>query len=100
MQQKRLGIDDAWVALGMIFDFLLLISDCLYLQDYGERPRIVYVAYDLLKKCRKIPSKHKDSIILHVCSLFFLYLRGVANTTLGLHNSFTELYGKTLVPRF
>ncbi|KAG2095842.1 hypothetical protein BD769DRAFT_1301839, partial [Suillus cothurnatus] len=27
-RQKRLWIDDAWAALGMIFDFILLIVDC------------------------------------------------------------------------
>ncbi|KAG1859242.1 hypothetical protein F4604DRAFT_1684710 [Suillus subluteus] len=43
VQQKRLGIDDVWAALCMIFDFLLLISDCLYLQDserYHQNTRI------------------------------------------------------------
>ncbi|KAG2029953.1 hypothetical protein BDR03DRAFT_987420 [Suillus americanus] len=34
-RQKRLWIDDAWAALCMIFHFILLIVDCLYLQDYG-----------------------------------------------------------------
>lgn len=64
-QQKRLGIDDAWAVIAVIFDFTLLLADCLYLQDYGERLRSVHVAYILLKRRRKIPSKHKDSIILH-----------------------------------
>ncbi|KAG1859227.1 hypothetical protein F4604DRAFT_1161236 [Suillus subluteus] len=39
VRQKRLGIDDAWAAIAMIFDFLLLISDCLYLQDYERYPQ-------------------------------------------------------------
>ncbi|KAG2098939.1 uncharacterized protein F5147DRAFT_582871, partial [Suillus discolor] len=33
-RQRRLWIDDMWAALGMIFIFMLLIADCLYLQDY------------------------------------------------------------------
>ncbi|KAG1733114.1 hypothetical protein EDB19DRAFT_1831053 [Suillus lakei] len=37
VRQNRLWIDDAWAALGMIFDFILLIADCLYLQDYVTR---------------------------------------------------------------
>ncbi|KAG1839540.1 hypothetical protein DFJ58DRAFT_667695, partial [Suillus subalutaceus] len=36
-RQKRLWLDDAWAALGMISNFMLLIADCLYLQDYGKR---------------------------------------------------------------
>ncbi|KAG1819111.1 uncharacterized protein BJ212DRAFT_72835 [Suillus subaureus] len=44
VRQKRLGIDDAWVALGMVFDFLLLISDCLYLQDYERYPQNTRIA--------------------------------------------------------
>ncbi|KAG2356334.1 hypothetical protein BDR07DRAFT_1339941 [Suillus spraguei] len=44
VRQKRLGIDDAWVALAMVFDFLLLISDCLYLQDYAKYPQNTRVA--------------------------------------------------------
>jgi len=80
----------------MIFNFILLIVDCLYLQDYGERLRSVYIIYILLMKRRKISSRHKGSIILYVCFLLFLYLRDVANTTSGLPNSSTQLYGKIL----
>jgi hypothetical protein len=96
VRQGRLWIDDAWATLGMIFDFVLLVADGLYLQDYGERLHGVYVAYILLKKRRKIPSKHKGSIILYVCSLFFLYLRDIANITSDLASPSTLLYGKTL----
>ncbi|KAG2095835.1 hypothetical protein BD769DRAFT_1369658, partial [Suillus cothurnatus] len=39
-QHKCLWIDDAWAALGMIFNLILLIVDFLYLQDYGERTRV------------------------------------------------------------
>jgi hypothetical protein len=52
VRQKRLGLDDAWVALGMICDLLLLIADCLYLQDFCKRLRSEYDAHVLLKKCR------------------------------------------------
>ncbi|KAG1872920.1 hypothetical protein DFJ58DRAFT_910530 [Suillus subalutaceus] len=45
VRQKRLGIDDAWAALAMIFDFLLLISDCLYLQDYGSHNSFMQVVW-------------------------------------------------------
>jgi hypothetical protein len=37
VRQRRLWIDDAWATLGMIFDFILLVALCLYLQDFGER---------------------------------------------------------------
>jgi hypothetical protein len=94
-RQKRLWINDAWAALGMIFNFTLLIVDFLYLQDYSECLRGVYVAYILLKKRRKIPSRHKGSIILYVCSLSS-YTRDITNTTSGLPNPFTQLYGKIL----
>lgn len=43
VRQKRLGFDDAWVILAMICDLLLLIADCLYLQDflkYSQSTRI------------------------------------------------------------
>jgi hypothetical protein len=79
----------------MIFNFILLIVDFLYLQDYGERLCSVYVAYILLKKRRKIPSRHKGNIILYVCSLSS-YTRDVTNTTSGLPNPFMQLYGKIL----
>ncbi|KAG2066008.1 hypothetical protein BDR04DRAFT_1234246 [Suillus decipiens] len=36
-RHKRLWIDDAWAALGVIFNLILLIADCLYLQDYVPR---------------------------------------------------------------
>jgi hypothetical protein len=52
-RQKRLWIDDAWAALGMILSFMLLIAECLYLQDYGERLPSVYVAYILPNKMQK-----------------------------------------------
>jgi hypothetical protein len=68
-RQKRLWIDDAWAALGMIFNSSLLVAVCLYTQDYSEHLHGVYVAYIVLKKRRDISSRHKDSIILHVCSL-------------------------------
>ncbi|KAG2031155.1 hypothetical protein BDR03DRAFT_986583 [Suillus americanus] len=47
-RQKRLWIDDAWAALGMIFNFILVIVDCLYLQDYerysqGARVALYYM---------------------------------------------------------
>jgi hypothetical protein len=74
VRQKRLGLDDAWVALGMICDLLLLIADCLYLQDYCERLSSMFDAYILLKKRSEILSKYKNSIVLHVRSLFLLYL--------------------------
>lgn len=100
VRQKRLGLDDAWVILGMICDLLLLIADCLYLQDFCERHSSMYDAYVLLKRRSEILSKYKNSIILHVRSLFLLHLRVVTNATSGLPNSFTELYGKTLVLMF
>jgi hypothetical protein len=100
VRQKRLGLDDAWVILAMICDLLLLIADCLYLQDFCERLSSMYDAYVLLlKKRSEVLSKYKNSIVLHVRSLF-LYLRVVTNATSGLPNSFTELYGKTLVLMF
>ncbi|KIK32730.1 hypothetical protein CY34DRAFT_18840 [Suillus luteus UH-Slu-Lm8-n1] len=34
VRQGRLWIDDAWATLGMMFDFILLITLCLYMQDY------------------------------------------------------------------
>ncbi|KAG1884293.1 hypothetical protein F4604DRAFT_1574803 [Suillus subluteus] len=71
-QQKRLWVDDVWVALCMIFNIMLLIVDCLYLQDYGKHLRNVYVAYILLKKHRKIPSRRKGSIILYVFPRTFI----------------------------
>jgi uncharacterized membrane protein len=37
VRQGRLWIDDAWATLGMIFDFILLVALCLYMQDFGER---------------------------------------------------------------
>jgi hypothetical protein len=43
-REKRLWIDDAWAALGMIFNFILLIVDCLYLQDYERYPQGTRVA--------------------------------------------------------
>ncbi|KAG2356665.1 hypothetical protein BDR07DRAFT_1339604 [Suillus spraguei] len=43
-QHKRLWIDDACAALGMIFNFMLLIVDCLYLQDYERYPQSTRVA--------------------------------------------------------
>ncbi|KAG1808981.1 uncharacterized protein BJ212DRAFT_632794 [Suillus subaureus] len=43
-QQKRLWIDDAWAALSMIFNFMLLIVDCLYAQDYERYPQGARVA--------------------------------------------------------
>ncbi|KAG2035213.1 hypothetical protein BDR03DRAFT_962947 [Suillus americanus] len=43
-RQKRLWIDDAWAALGMISNFMLLIADCLYLQDYERYPQGTRVA--------------------------------------------------------
>ncbi|KAG1808972.1 uncharacterized protein BJ212DRAFT_632023 [Suillus subaureus] len=43
-RQKRLWIDDAWAALGMIFNFMLLVTDCLYLQDYERYPQSTRVA--------------------------------------------------------
>ncbi|KAG1884276.1 hypothetical protein F4604DRAFT_1676930 [Suillus subluteus] len=43
-RQKRLWIDDAWAALGMIFNFILVIVDCLYLQDYERYPQGARVA--------------------------------------------------------
>ncbi|KAG2066009.1 hypothetical protein BDR04DRAFT_1107505 [Suillus decipiens] len=43
-QHKRLWIDDAWAALGMIFNFILLIVDCLYLQDYEKYPQGTRIA--------------------------------------------------------
>ncbi|KAG1794460.1 uncharacterized protein HD556DRAFT_1443028 [Suillus plorans] len=52
-RQRRLWIDDMWAALGMVFIFMLLIADCLYLQDYGEDLPSVYGACILLKKRRK-----------------------------------------------
>jgi hypothetical protein len=96
-RQKRLWIDDAWAALGMIFNSSLLVAVCLYTQDYSEHLHGVYVAYIVLKKRRDISSRHKDSIILHVCSLFFLYLGHVTNTISGWPNFFMQLYGKILM---
>ncbi|KAG1871891.1 hypothetical protein C8R48DRAFT_670331 [Suillus tomentosus] len=58
MQKRCLWIDDMWAALGMVFTFMLLIGDCLVSPS-------VDVAYILLKKRRKVPSRHKDSIILY-----------------------------------
>ncbi|KAG1789193.1 uncharacterized protein HD556DRAFT_826043 [Suillus plorans] len=43
-RQKRLGIDDAWAAIAMIFDFTLLLADCLYLQDYKKYPQSTRIA--------------------------------------------------------
>ncbi|KAG2087343.1 hypothetical protein BD769DRAFT_1587132, partial [Suillus cothurnatus] len=43
-RQKRLWIDDAWAALGMILSFMLLIAECLYLQDYERYPQGTRVA--------------------------------------------------------
>ncbi|KAG2107534.1 hypothetical protein BD769DRAFT_1612246 [Suillus cothurnatus] len=43
-QQKRLWIDNAWAALGMILSFMLLIAECLYLQDYERYPQGTRVA--------------------------------------------------------
>ncbi|KAG1778167.1 hypothetical protein EV702DRAFT_190738 [Suillus placidus] len=43
-RQKRLWIDDAWAALSMIFNSMLLIADCMYLQDYEEYPQGIRVA--------------------------------------------------------
>ncbi|KAG1860942.1 hypothetical protein F4604DRAFT_1789284 [Suillus subluteus] len=75
-RQKRLWIDDAWVALGMIFNFILVIVDCLYLQDYERYPQGARVA------------------LYYMCVLFSYTLRNITNTTSGLPNSFTQLYGK------
>lgn len=97
-RQKRLWVDDAWAALGMIFNSALLVADCLYMRDYSEHLRGVYVTCIILKKRRKIPSRHQDSIILHVCSHFFLYLGYVTNTISGWPNFFMQLYGKILMP--
>ncbi|KAG2144231.1 hypothetical protein DEU56DRAFT_754297 [Suillus clintonianus] len=36
VRQGRLWIDDAWATLGMIFNFTLLVTICLYLQDYRK----------------------------------------------------------------
>ncbi|KAG1884275.1 hypothetical protein F4604DRAFT_201683 [Suillus subluteus] len=43
-RHKRLWIDDAWAAIGMIFNFMLLVADCLYLQDYQRYPQGTRVA--------------------------------------------------------
>ncbi|KAG2066007.1 hypothetical protein BDR04DRAFT_1059920 [Suillus decipiens] len=44
VRQKRLWIDDAWAALGMTFNFILLVALCLYLQDFEKYPQNMRVA--------------------------------------------------------
>lgn len=52
VRQVRLWIDDAWATLGMIFDFILLVADCLYLQDYEKYPQGTRVAlYYIVAQC-------------------------------------------------
>ncbi|KIK42300.1 hypothetical protein CY34DRAFT_153491 [Suillus luteus UH-Slu-Lm8-n1] len=43
-RQKRLWIDDAWAALGMIFNSALLVADCLYMRDYKKYPQGIRIA--------------------------------------------------------
>ncbi|KAG2356669.1 hypothetical protein BDR07DRAFT_1491644 [Suillus spraguei] len=43
-RRKRLWLDDAWAALGMIFNLMLLIADCLYLQDFERYPQTTRIA--------------------------------------------------------
>ncbi|KAG2339023.1 hypothetical protein BDR05DRAFT_637529 [Suillus weaverae] len=51
-QKGRLWIDDAWAALGMIFDFILLVALCLYLQDFEQYPQGTRVAlYYISAQC-------------------------------------------------
>lgn len=43
-QKRCLWIDDMWAALGMVFTFMLLIADCLYLQYYEMYPQDTRIA--------------------------------------------------------
>ncbi|KAG1733113.1 hypothetical protein EDB19DRAFT_1731614 [Suillus lakei] len=52
MRQGRLWIDDAWATVGMIFDFILLVALCLYLQDFEKYPQGTRVAlYYIVAQC-------------------------------------------------
>ncbi|KAG1827973.1 hypothetical protein EV424DRAFT_1536972 [Suillus variegatus] len=43
-RKRRLWIDDMWAALGMVFTFMLLIADCLYMQYYERYPQDTRIA--------------------------------------------------------
>ncbi|KAG1794459.1 uncharacterized protein HD556DRAFT_1370700, partial [Suillus plorans] len=43
-RKRRLWIDDMWAALSMVFTFMLLIADCLYLQYYERYPQDTRIA--------------------------------------------------------
>ncbi|KAI5996906.1 hypothetical protein F5J12DRAFT_852788 [Pisolithus orientalis] len=52
MRQGRLWLDDAWAALAMIFNFIFLVVDWLYLKDYTQYPqdtRVVF--YYIIAQC-------------------------------------------------
>ncbi|KAG1725772.1 hypothetical protein EDD22DRAFT_450593 [Suillus occidentalis] len=52
VRQRRLWIDDAWATLGMIFDFILLVALCLYLQDFEKYPQGTRIAlYYTVAQC-------------------------------------------------
>ncbi|KAG2356662.1 hypothetical protein BDR07DRAFT_431933 [Suillus spraguei] len=52
VRQRRLWIDDAWAALGMTFNFILLVALCLYLQDFEKYPQNMRVAlYYIFAQC-------------------------------------------------
>ncbi|KAG2747542.1 hypothetical protein P692DRAFT_20834569 [Suillus brevipes Sb2] len=52
VRQGRLWIDDAWATLGMIFDFILLVTLCLYMQDFDKYPQGTRIAlYYMVAQC-------------------------------------------------
>ncbi|KAI6156755.1 hypothetical protein BKA82DRAFT_166109, partial [Pisolithus tinctorius] len=70
MRQGRLWLDDAWAALAMIFNFIFLVVDWLYLKDYSER--VIFSARtNLADSVLTIAQSSRISILFTVVRLTF-----------------------------